>query len=213
MPSWPFLLVLIALTVAELVNLAVTPGMTRGPGGRVFAFLVLFLIPGLVLSGGATAHLERSKTTKFCLSCHTMTPYGKSLAVDDKEFLAAQHYQNHRVPHDHACYTCHTDYAMFGDVKSKLRGLRHVIAYYSGSPPDTVKLYSPYKNRECLHCHAGSRSFEESPGHQDPQTPLDAIEEGTVSCLEGGCHDVAHGVDELADVGFWRPALKELPRE
>jgi hypothetical protein len=28
---------------------------------------------------------------------------------------------------------------------------------------DAIRLYDPYNNRECLHCHLGARSFEEGP--------------------------------------------------
>jgi cytochrome c-type protein NapC len=205
MPLWPFLLGLVAFTIVPLVYLVVRPDATRGLAGKAFAFVLIFLTPALALFGGSAFHLERSKTTAFCLSCHAMEPYGKSLFVDDKEYLAAQHYQNNRVPRDHACYTCHTDYVMFGPVRSKLRGLRHVMVNYFGTVPDTIHLYTPFNNRECLHCHLGSRSFEESAGHKDEETPMEAIKSGKVSCLESGCHDVAHKVHELADVEFWKP--------
>jgi cytochrome c-type protein NapC len=204
-PLWPFLFGFVGLTVASLIYLAMRPEATRGVAGKAYAFLLIFLGPSLALFAGASAHLERSKSTQFCLSCHVMEPYGKSLLVDDKEFLAAQHYQNNRVPRDHACYTCHTDYVMFGPVRSKLRGLRHVYVNYFGSAPDTIHLYTPYNNRECLHCHLGSRSFEESSGHQDEESPMKAIKAGSISCLSAGCHDVAHNVRELADAKFWKP--------
>jgi nitrate/TMAO reductase-like tetraheme cytochrome c subunit len=42
--------------------------------------------------------MERSKTTTFCLSCHTMESFGKSLYVDDPTHIPAAHFQNHRVP-------------------------------------------------------------------------------------------------------------------
>ncbi len=60
-----------------------------------------------------------------------------------------------------ACYTCHTDYAMFGTVHAKLEGLHHVYVYWFGTPMKPIRLYQPYNNRECLHCHEGARSFED----------------------------------------------------
>jgi len=209
MSVWPFLVVWFILTVVSLLYLAIRPGVTSGAVGKAFAFLWIFLAPILALLGGASAHLERSKSTEFCLSCHVMEPYGKSLLVDDGEYLAAQHYQNNRVPRDHACYACHTDYVMFGGVRAKLRGLRHVFVNYFATVPDTIRLYSPFNSRECLHCHRGSRSFEESSGHRDEETPLDAIRAGRVSCLEAGCHDVAHNVHELSDVTYWKSIAAE----
>lgn len=205
MPLWPFLLGLIGLTVVALLYLALRPDATRGPGGKVFAFLLVFLAPVLALYGGSTAHLERSKSTSFCLSCHAMEPYGKSLLVDDSEYVPASHFQNNRVPRDHACYTCHTDYVMFGTVLAKMRGLRHVAVNYFGTIPDSIQLYKPYNNRECLHCHLGARSFEDQSAHQDEETSMADLKSGKVSCLTDGCHDVAHNVHDMEDVTSWKP--------
>ncbi len=58
--------------------------------------------------------MEHATSTKFCLSCHVMEDFGRSLYVDDPSYIPAMHFQNNRVPRDHACYTCHTDYTMFG---------------------------------------------------------------------------------------------------
>ena len=55
--------------------------------------------------------------------------------VDDVSYLAAAHFQNHRIPADEACYTCHTDYALYGGVRAKFRGLRHIYVQYLGTPP------------------------------------------------------------------------------
>jgi hypothetical protein len=42
---------------------------------------------------------------------------------------------------------------MFGGLKAKLGGLRHIYVHYLGKPPqpEDIKLYEPYNNRECLH--------------------------------------------------------------
>jgi hypothetical protein len=88
---------------------------------------------------------------------------------------------------------------MFGDAKAKLRGLRHVYVYYSGNIPEKIQLYEPYNNRECLHCHAGARSFEESDLHKEVRADLGS---NTTSCLE--CHDAAHNVGELAGKPLWK---------
>src|ERR1051325_11060734 len=113
--------------------------------------------------------VEKSKQTEFCLSCHVMEPYGRSLHVDERGHIPAVHYQNHLVPADRACFTCHTTYTLFGDYNAKLHGLRHVYVQYLGTIPKEIKLYEPYNNRECLHCHLGARSFEEGAMHNvDP---------------------------------------------
>lgn len=213
MSVFPFLVVWFVLTIASLLYLAMRPGVTSVPAGKAFAFLWIFVAPILGLFGGASAHLERSKSTEFCLSCHAMEPYGKSLLVDDEEYLPAHHFQNNRVPRDHACYTCHTDYVMFGEVRSKLRGLRHVFVNYFGTIPDTIHLYTPFNSRECLRCHRGSRSFEESSGHQGEDASLADIRAGRVSCLEAGCHDVAHNVHDLDGVTYWKSIEGEESRQ
>ena len=135
-----------------------------------------------------------------------MEPYGQSLHVDDPFHLAAAHFQNHRVPPDEACYTCHTNYAMFGGVKAKLGGLRHLYVYYLGKPPKPadIKLYEPYNNRECLHCHAGARSFEEGAVHIADPTLLADIKLNKVSCLSSGCHQVVHDVATLGEQKYWK---------
>lgn len=129
-----------------------------------------------------------------------MEPYGRSLRVDDPHFLVAAHFQNHRVPPDQACYTCHTDYVLYGGIRAKLRGLRHVYAQYIGKVAQPIHLYRPYNNRECLHCHLGARSFEKSPTHSALR---DDLVSNQVSCLTSGCHDVVHNVTSLDKTKFW----------
>ena len=170
----------------------------------MFAFIVFFILPIAGTLFAASEHIERSKRTKFCLTCHIMEPYGKSLLVDDPAYLAAQHYQNHRIPTEEACFTCHTDYALYGDIRAKFRGLRHIYIQYLGDPPrpEDIKLYSPYKNRECLHCHLGARSFQ---GNEIHAAILDSLKTNETSCLTSGCHDVVHNVATLGKVNFWSP--------
>jgi nitrate/TMAO reductase-like tetraheme cytochrome c subunit len=102
--------------------------MTRERGGRVLAFLGILALPSLAFAVGFNAHVERSKKREFCLSCHIMEPYGKSLAIDDEEYVPASHVQNNRVHRDEACFTCHTTYALYGDIKAKIGGLRHIAS-------------------------------------------------------------------------------------
>jgi nitrate/TMAO reductase-like tetraheme cytochrome c subunit len=191
----------------------VRPEMTRHSGGRILAFLGLFVLPALGLVQGFELHVEQAKQRTFCLSCHIMEPYGKSLMVDDDEYVPAAHFQNNRIPRDEACYTCHTTYTMFGDVNAKLRGLRHLQVQFLGHPPDTIKLYTPYNNRECLHCHRGSRRFESNKHHHEADTTMTAMRENRLSCLTSGCHDVIHDVHSLANADLWQgPEADEAAR-
>src|SRR6266849_3856832 len=196
------------LSIALVTVLFARPALTQTREGKILAFCALFLFPLLSSGIGFSTHMEHSKTTAFCLSCHIMEPYGKSLRVDDSQHLAAAHFQNHRVPADEPCYTCHTNYAMFGGIKAKLGGLRHIYVYYLGKPPapENIRLYEPYTNRECLHCHAGARSFEEGAVHAADPDLLPAVKANKVSCVSSGCHAVVHDVGSLKDAKFWKGA-------
>ena len=199
------LLVLLILFSAILIGVLVfRPSINTTAGGKMLAFLVLFLLPLLCLAMGVNSEIERSKSTQFCLSCHVMEPYGRSLRVDDPNYLAAAHFQNHRVPADETCYTCHTNYAMFGGIRAKFHGLRHVYVQYLGMVKQPLHLYDPYNNRECLHCHLGARSFEEGAVHNADPDLLPAVKANKISCVSSGCHDTVHNASQLDKVKFWR---------
>ncbi|HWY68699.1 MAG TPA: hypothetical protein VNX88_08545 [Terriglobales bacterium] len=202
MPIWITYAVLI-MTVVVIGIVVLVPAVTISRGGKILAFLALFVFPLLAVALGYQHHMDRATQTSFCLSCHVMEPYGRSLHVDDPSWLPAAHYQNHRVPHDEACYTCHTDYVMYGTIKSKWRGLHHVYVQYFGNPKPPLHLYVAYNNRECLHCHLGARSFEQGTTHTaDPEIMAD-IKSNKMSCLTSGCHDQVHNTTKLNEVKYW----------
>lgn len=194
------------LSIVLGVLVVLRPDVTRVRDGRVLAFLALFLLPSMAVWAGVSQHMDRAKTTEFCLSCHTMEDYGRSLYVDDRSYLPAAHFQNNRVPRDHACYTCHTNYTMFGGLNDKLRGLSHVYVQYLGTIPKTgeIKLYQPYNNRECLHCHEGARSYMETSAHQKTPDLLEKANTNQMSCMSSRCHDTIHDVTTLSDASFWK---------
>jgi len=198
------LLIVFAIALAGLI--AMRADLTRARGGKVLAFFALFLFPSLALWTGFSEHMERATSTQFCLSCHVMADYGRSLYVDDKSYLPAAHFQNNRIPRDHACYTCHTDYTMFGTVKPKIRGVRHVLVQYFGTvpKPEDIRLYQPYNNRECLHCHAGARSYLEASEHHKTPDMLGQANANKLSCMANNCHDIVHNVADLKDATFWK---------
>jgi cytochrome c-type protein NapC len=198
----------ILFSIVLIAWLVLRPSITATRGGKMLAFVALLIFPVLAGGMGVSKHIEHSKTTNFCLSCHVMEDYGKSLRVDDRSYVPATHFQYNLVPRDQACYTCHTDYTMYGDVNSKLRGLKHVYAYYLGKPSQPIKLYRPYNNRECLHCHLGARSFEESEAHtKDPQA-LSRMKLNQLNCSTSGCHNIIHNVGQLKDATFWKEPAK-----
>jgi cytochrome c-type protein NapC len=203
------LLLLIAVTAVLIGVLVFRPGLTASPDGKIMAFFGLFLLPLVCMGMGTTYHIERSKSTTFCLSCHEMEPFGKSLLVDDRAHLPAVHFQFHRVPAGEACFACHTNYAMFGGFREKIQGLKEVSEHYLGSPPaaDAIRLSKPFNNRECLHCHLGARSFEEGATHTAKPYLLSAIKANAVSCLSSGCHQTVHDIAELNKAKFWKGNL------
>ena len=200
------ILSLILFSAVVIGVLIARPAITATRGGKILAFVAMFCLPIFCGLLGVSREMGRSKSTAFCLSCHTMEDYGKSLYVDDPTHLPAAHFQNHRVPPDEACYSCHTSYAMFGGLKVKLYGLKHVAVYYLGTPPapENIKLYEPYNNRECLHCHLGAKSFEEGATHNADPATLPAIKSNQLSCISSGCHDMAHDLAHLKDAKFWQ---------
>lgn len=199
------ILVAVILTSMVLIGwLVLRPSITATRGGKILAFVALLVFPILAGGMGVSNQIHRSTSTQFCLSCHVMEDYGKSLHIDDRSFIPAIHFQNNLVPREAACFTCHTDYTMFGDVNAKLRGLKHVYKYYLGTPSQPIKLYTPYNNRECLHCHEGARSFEEAEKHtKDPQS-LGLMKANQLSCTTSDCHNIIHRVDQLKDATFWK---------
>lgn len=204
--------VLILITIVINLILIFRVRVTREQGGKVLAFVGILLLPVIVGAFSLQTHMEDTKKTEYCLSCHVMGDYGKSLYVDDNEYIPAVHFQNNRIPQDKACYTCHTEYTMYGDFSSKLRGLRHLYYQYIGTIPDTIKLSTKFNNRECLHCHDGARSFEENSAHHETPLTIDSLKNNAKSCIERGCHDVIHDVKNLKDAEFWVPGkIKPKP--
>ncbi|HUY14001.1 MAG TPA: NapC/NirT family cytochrome c [Terriglobia bacterium] len=194
------------ITVVLALLVAFRPELTRARGGKILAFLALFILPVAASWLGFSKQMSRAESTQFCLSCHVMHDYGRSLYADDPSFVPAKHFQNRLVPRDHACYTCHTDYTMFGPISSKMRGLHHLYVEYLGAipKPGQIKLYTPFNNRECLYCHLGARTYEEATEHHKTPDMLARIKSNQLSCMSSNCHDTIHAIDSLKDVTFWK---------
>lgn len=196
------LVALIVLTIALTAVFLVRPSITAGATGKILAFVALCVLPGLCVVAGMSTHMQRSEQTKFCISCHAMENYGKSLYVDDAKYVPAQHFQNHRVPADMACYACHTDYTIFGPLKDKLQGITRIYMQYVSTPPKIIHISGGYSNLQCLHCHAGARSFEENPVHM---ALMDTLKSNQMSCISSGCHDAVHSASDVDHLKMWRP--------
>ena len=188
--------------VALLVVIVLIPATSSLVANRTGWYVLLAgaaIVPVSVSVGGTVAGVAASSETRFCLQCHEMQAYGKSLFVDDPDSVVAAHYQNRRVPRDTACYQCHQNYAMFGTVKTKLNGVKHVWVHYLGDIPEDIELYEPYPNSNCLHCHDDGRQYLAVDAHQENAAEL---ESGSTSCLD--CHDVAHDLEKVDAKEFWQ---------
>jgi nitrate/TMAO reductase-like tetraheme cytochrome c subunit len=202
------IVLVVALALALVLVAWPTVGLTKE--GRAFAFVALFLLPLVAAALGIDRHVEQSKRTEFCTSCHVMDLHGRSLLVDDDTLLAATHYQGGRVPRETACFACHTTYTMYGDFNAKLRGVKHVwMNYFGGVTDETkIKLYAPYHNRECLHCHQDTRRFERAKTHRLDRTTMGKILKNETSCLTKGCHEFVHDVANIKDQPLWHPGAE-----
>ena len=196
------LIALIALTGGLAAAFLIRPSITKGPTGKILAFVGLFILPALCLAGGMSAQVQRSEETQFCISCHSMEPFGRSLYVDDPKYIPAVHFQDHRVPAGQACYACHADYTIFGPFRDKLRGAERFYKQYITSPPNPITIPGGYNNAQCLHCHSGARNFVENPIHS---AIMDTLASNQLSCVSSGCHDSIHNIGELSRLKFWRP--------
>jgi len=147
----------------------------------------LAVMPVSTVTIAQAVTLEHMHTVEFCQSCHTMQPFVDSFSAKENVTLAAVHVQNHRIDPKTACYTCHTQYSLFGPIKVKIRGMHHLLRYYTRKAGDPIKLYVPYPNANCLHCHGGARNFEEQAAHVPV---MDQIASGEMSCIV--CHASIH---------------------
>jgi len=164
----------IAFVVLALAILAVSWGRLRRagltPGLKELLVILLVVLPPAIVFFGYSYGIERSKSIGSCGSCHVMKPYLADLQNPDSSTLAATHYKN-RYIQEHHCYTCHTDYGMFGTVQAKIAGLGHVARNLSGRYSLPLKIAHPYPNSRCLACHAESQKFRKSEGHRRRTCP------------------------------------------
>jgi cytochrome c-type protein NapC len=167
--------------------------------GKVVLLVGIVALPTLLSIGNFSYGVHQSSKTEFCLSCHEMQPYGMSLFVDDRNAVPAVHYQNRLIDRDTTCYSCHKDYALFGDLRAKMNGLRHVWVHYTQPIPEKMALYQPFPNNNCLHCHDDARRFIEAPPHQPIANELLS---GKTSCLT--CHRSTHDLAAVKAHNFWQ---------
>lgn len=156
------------------------------------------LLPIAAYGLGILHMIEGSKQVAFCGSCHIMTPIVASLQGND-ESLASVHYTRGLVPHDEACFTCHSGYGIWGGIDAKMAGVMHMVRSATGWYTLPLKHNGPFDIDSCLGCHAFAPSFRAVEDHQDPaiQQLLLSREEGCT----GACHPAAHPETALTGAG------------
>jgi cytochrome c nitrite reductase small subunit len=185
----------IAFAVLDLlVLLFAWRSMTRtgeSPASKQLLFGAIAVLPLGVVFFAYFHGLEASKSVEACGACHVMTPFVADLRNPKSDTLAAVHYKNRYIQENH-CYTCHSDYGMFGTVHAKWEGLGHIYRYTTGRYTTPIKINSPYSNLRCLNCHATSQKFLDPKKH--PPEDLPAMYSGKTSCID--CHGPAHPAPE-----------------
>ena len=198
MPTDPLIMLSLGLAVAAalvlLWFLLWRPKLTR-----VTKVALLFGIGVLPIGTATTGNyvgFEATKARSFCGSCHVMTPYSNDSGDPKSTTLAARHARNAMFGEEN-CYACHADYGMFGTIKTKMGGMRHVwlytTEYHSMSLEEArqkIHILKPFQNSTCMHCHSTKNpGFNAVPDHG---SILPRIRNGTVSCASAGCHGPAH---------------------
>lgn len=190
-------LAVLATLVGGAAAILLLWGLIRGRLPTSYAAAAV-LLPLAAYALASLHMLEGSKQVAFCGSCHVMTPLLNSLQGNDGS-LASTHYARGLVPHDQACFTCHSGYGIWGGLDAKMAGVMHMVRTATGWYTLPLTLNGPFDINSCLGCHAFAASFRAVEAHQDPdlQKQLLAHE---ISCT-GACHPAAHPESALTGGG------------
>jgi cytochrome c nitrite reductase small subunit len=160
-------------------------GWLAGPASWGVLIVGLGVFPIVTGMVGTVLVLERAEHVEFCASCHlTMQPYVDDLKNTQSASLAALHYKNRYIPTDQ-CYQCHTSYGMHGTVEAKMSGMIDTFKYYTRTYKLPLKMREPYKNDDCLKCHAESEKWLAIHGEFK-----EVLFHGDMKCME--CHGNEH---------------------
>ena len=155
----------------------------RDTGFVSWGFLIAgtTLFPVILWSAGTFLVVERAKTVQLCSSCHlTMKAYVDDMKNPKSNSLAAVHFANRYIA-ENQCYECHTAYGLLGSFEAKKEGVIEVYRYYTRTFQLPLKLRHPYRDADCLKCHAGATRFISA--HAVFQHRIFA---GQLSCMQ--CH-------------------------
>lgn len=156
-------------------------GRDVGPISWGFLIAGTSVFPMILWGIGTILVVERVKTVQLCGSCHlTMKSYVDDMMNPKSNSLAAVHYTNRYIA-ENQCYECHTSYGMLGTLEAKKQGLIDVYRYYTHTFQLPLRLSHPYRDGDCLKCHAGATKW--IAAHEETEQ---RIFEGKLSCMQ--CH-------------------------
>ena len=135
----------------------------------------------------ATAHgMQESMTVNACGDCHAMESHVADLRNPASDSLAAVHYKN-RYIQTNQCYTCHSDYGMFGTMSAKLDGLRPRLLQHDGQLSEADQDQEPVLESADVSPATAARRIS-SPSTKRSRSPNLMADKD--SCLD--CHGPAH---------------------
>jgi nitrate/TMAO reductase-like tetraheme cytochrome c subunit len=185
----------IAFCVLNLILLATTFRSIRRNGlttaGKQLMFLSVGIVPLALVFFAYSYAIPASEKVEACGACHVMDHWVNDLRNPKSDTLAAVHFKNRYIQENH-CYTCHSDYGMFGTVHAKLEGFGHIIHNTTGHYEKPIKIAKPYSNLRCLSCHGESQKFLDPAKH--PKEDMADLISGKNACI--GCHGPAHAPQE-----------------
>ena len=97
---------------------------------KIALFFVIMVVPGLLSLVTTQLAFSRASSVEFCGSCHTMTPWFQNVTDPESDSLAAEHFKRRWIQHEQ-CFTCHSNYSFLGPMEAKIKGVRHVAAFYA----------------------------------------------------------------------------------
>ncbi len=156
-------------------------------------FAAIVVAPGMLSVATLKIQFGRARSVRFCASCHVMAPYVDDMRNPKSGTLAAKHYKNRWIIGEQ-CYACHTNYDFLGPLDAKVRGLRHAAAYYLRPERARPRLYKPYPDGACLHCHEDAKSYLESISHE---VFAEEMRSGEKTCVD--CHTPSHAKRKKID--------------
>lgn len=192
---WVLTLVLVVYKITFMRRDQVIGVTTR------WLFLIVFLILSpLTYFISFGIGIEKAKPVEFCNSCHIMNSHVDDMKDPDSESIASLHYK-YRWISDDQCYTCHSDYGLYGAVGAKFAGVRHILNYYVVGYPNKLEIRGTYNNERCLFCHAPVESYQEIEEHQEYAAEIKSSKQ---SCFGADCHVSPHPDDTKEIANNWR---------